>query len=78
MGSIVGGVREYAFVLLFFYVNVSGIRPWSRWSSQPLMIPTLWVLLHVGWSIPSVPPWVTASRFLAGNGEAELKPASFS
>ena len=25
-----------------------------------------------------VPPWVTASRFLAGNKEAELKPATFS
>ena len=25
-----------------------------------------------------VPPWVTASRFLAGNREAELKPTTFS
>ena len=25
-----------------------------------------------------VPPWVTASRFLAGNKEAELKPTTFS
>ena len=25
-----------------------------------------------------VPPWVTASHFLAGNREAELKPATFS
>ena len=25
-----------------------------------------------------VPPWLTASRFLAGNTEAELKPTTFS
>ena len=25
-----------------------------------------------------VPPWVSASRFLAGNREAELKPTTFS
>ena len=28
-----------------------------------------WVL-HVSWSIPMVPPWVTASRFLVRNTEA--------
>ena len=31
------------------------------------------VLLRVRWSIPLVLPWVTASHFLTGNGEAVLK-----
>ena len=69
LGSIVGGARGPAIVLFLFYKNVSGIRPWSRLSSQPLTIPAPWVILHVGWTIPLVPPWVTASRFLAGNRE---------
>ena len=50
----------------------------SRLSSLPLMIPPPWVLLRVRWSVPLVPPEVTASHFLAGNREAELKPTTFS
>ena len=61
-----------------FYVNVSGMCPRSRLNSQPLTIPAPWVLLHIGWSITMVPPGVTASRFLAGNREAELKSNTFS
>ena len=36
---------------------------------------------QVVWSVPLgsiVPPWVTASLFLAGKREAELKPTTFS
>ena len=47
-------------------------------SSQPLTIPAPQVFLRVGWSILLVPPWVTASRFLAGNRVAELQPTTFS
>ena len=67
------GIRGARLVLFLFHVNVSEMHPRSRLSSQPLTIPTPWVLLHVGWSIPLVLPWVTASRFLVGNREAELK-----
>ena len=42
------------------------MRPRSRLSSHP------W------WSIPLVAPWVIASRILAENREAELKPTTFS
>ena len=65
-------------VLFLFYVSVSGMRPRSRLSSQPLPKPTPWLYLHVGSSILMVPPWVTASYFLAGNREADLKPTIFS
>ena len=47
-------------------------------TSQPLTMPAPLVFLHVRWSIPLVPPWVTAFRFLVGNGEAELKPITSS
>ena len=67
-----------ALVLFLFYVNVTGMRPRSRLSSQPLEIPASWVLLQVWWSIPLVPPWITASRFLAENRVAVLKPTTFS
>ena len=49
----------------------------SRLSSQPFMVLPPWVFLHVGWSIPLVPPFVTASSLLAWNREAELKPTTF-
>ena len=68
-------------MLFLPYVNVSRMLPRSRLSSQPLTLPAPWVLLHVRWSIPPgymVPSWVTASRFLAGNTDAELKPTTFS
>ena len=68
------GTRRPALVLFLFYVNVSGMRLWSRFSSQPLRIQGPWFLLHVGWSIPLITPWVTTSRFLAGNREFDLKP----
>ena len=42
------------------------------------MIPANWVLLRFGWSFPLIPPWATASRFLAGNRDAELKSTPFS
>ena len=41
------GVKGPALVLFLFYVNVSGMRPRSRLSSQPLTIPAPWVLLRV-------------------------------
>ena len=63
---------------LLFYVNVSGMRPWSRRSSQPLMIPVPWVILRVGGSIPVVSTLVIASHFLVWNREAELKTTTFS
>ena len=72
------GGRGPALLSFLFYVNVSGMRPQSRLSSQPLTIPAPWVILYVGLSIFVVPPWVTASRFLAENREVELKPTTFS
>ena len=49
------GVRGPTLVLFLFYVNVSGIRPRSRFSSRPLTIPAPWVLLRVRWFIRLVP-----------------------
>ena len=60
-------------MLLLFYTNVSGMHRLFHLFSQPLTIPVPLVLLRVRWSIPLVPPWVTASRVLVGNSEAELK-----
>ena len=34
-----GGVRRPTLLLFSFYVQVSGMRPLSHFSSQPLMIP---------------------------------------
>ena len=65
-------------MLFLFYVNVSGMSLPSRLPSQPLMMSAPWVLFRVKWSIPLVPLWMTASRFLAGNIEAELIPTAFS
>ena len=67
------GPRGTALVLFLFYVNILGMPARYRLSSQLLMLPVPWVLLRVGWSIPLVPPWMTSSRFLAGNRDAELK-----
>ena len=64
--------------LFLLYVNVSGMHPWTRFSSQPLMILAPWVFLRIWWSIPLVPLWVTASCLLVGSREAELKPNTFS
>ena len=47
-------------------------------SSQPLAILAPWIILHIGWSIPLIPPWATASHFLVGNKKAELKLNTFS
>ena len=69
-------VRE-PLILFLFYMNVFGIRPQCCLSSQHLTIPAPWVLFCDRWSITLVPPWVTASHFLAGNREAELKPTPF-
>ena len=69
-----GWVRWPSLVLFLFYVNVFGMRLRSQLSSQPSAIPVPWVLLGVGWSVPLVPAWVTASHFLVGNREAELNP----
>ena len=80
LGSIVG-VAGGPRLLFLFYVNVSGMRPWSRLPSHPLTIPAPWVLLRVRGSVPldsMVPPWVTTSCFLVENREAELKPTTFS
>ena len=51
MGWAVWGT---AFVLFLFYVNVSGMRLWSRFSSQPLTILAPWVFLCIRWSITLV------------------------
>ena len=78
LGSVVGNQGSH---VVLFYVNVSGMHPQSSLSSQPLTILAPQVLLCIRWSIPLVPlfhTWVTASRFLAGNREAELKPTTFS
>ena len=72
------GFRGQALVLFLFYMNISRLLPRSRMSSQPLEVLAPWVLLRVGSSIPLVPPWVIASRFLAWNKEAELQPTTFS
>ena len=78
LGSNVGDLGS-ALVLFLFYVNVYGMHQQSRLSPQPLTVPAPWVILRVNWSIPLVPPLVTPSRFLAGNGgEAELKLTTFS
>ena len=47
-------IRGSALVSFLFYVNVSGMRPRSRLSSQHLTISAPWVLLRVRWSIPLV------------------------
>ena len=44
-------VRGPALVLFLFYVNVSGISPLSRLSSQPLTTLAPWVLLWFPGSI---------------------------
>ena len=54
--QLLGGVRWPVLVLFLFYVKVSGMRPWSRFSSKPLTIPVPWVFLRVVWSISLVPP----------------------
>ena len=46
------GVKGPGLVLFLFYVNVTGMRPRSRLSTQPLRIPAPWVLLPVRCSIP--------------------------
>ena len=67
------GVRMSALVLFLFYAKVSGMRP------VLLVLPAFNDTGSlVGWHIPLVPPWVTASRFLAGNRETELNPITFS
>ena len=59
-------VRGPAFVLFLFYVNVTGMSPRSRLSSQPLTIPDPWEL-HVKWCIPLVkwfyPRWLPLVSF---------------
>ena len=40
------GVRDPARVLFFFLRNISGMRPRSHLSSQPLTIPAPWVFLR--------------------------------
>ena len=76
-GFICWGSRGFAIVSFLLYVNVSWIRSWSILAFKPLTLPTSWGFL---------PRWVgchsafileTASRFLAGNREAELIPTDF-
>ena len=78
LGSITSWVKGLTLVLFLFYMNISRLRPRSCLSFHRSTIPTPLVPFRVGWSIPLVPPWVTASRFLAGNREAELKLTAFS
>ena len=63
---------------LLFYFNVSGMRLRAHLSFQPLTIPPPWVIYRVGWSHQSDSTLGPASRFLAGNMEAELKPTNHS
>ena len=65
------GGQEARAVLFLFYVNVSGIRPPSRLSSQPLTVPGPSVILHIEWSIPVV-------STLGENWEGEPKASPFS
>ena len=65
-------------MLFLFYVNVSGMHLQSRFSSLSLTILAPWVPLRIWWSTSLVPPWVTATHFLAGNREAKLKAIIFS
>ena len=62
----------------WFYVNVSGTHSWSWLFSQLLMLQAPWVIFHRVVYHPSVSTLMTASHFLAGNREAELKPTTFS
>ena len=76
LGSVVGEVRGPALVLFLFYMNLSGMCPVF------LLVPAFddtgsLVILDIGWSIPVVFTLVTASYFLAGNREAELKYITF-
>ena len=66
------GIRGPALVSFSFYVNVSGMRPAFEYTSS--LGSPLRQVVHGS----MVRPWVAASRFLAGNREAELKPATFS
>ena len=66
------GVKGSA-LSIFFYANVFGMRPRSRFSSV-FEIPAPWVLLRLGRYFPLFPK---ASHFLAGNREAELKLITF-
>ena len=71
---------EPALLLFLFYVNVPGMRPQSL-LGPPTFDDTgsLGSPRQVVYSPGSmVPPWVTASRFLAKNREDELKPTTFS
>ena len=79
LGSIVGG-SGCPHSSFLFCVNVSGMRPRSCLSSQPLTTGSLdSPPRQVVYPPTSMfPPWVTASRFLAGNRETELKPTIFS
>ena len=60
LGSNVVGLSP-ALELIVIYVNLSGMRPRSRLSSQPWTIPAPWVLLRVIWSILMV-PWLHPGR----------------
>ena len=64
------GIRGTKLMLFLLYVNVSGMCPQSRLSSQSLKNRLPGFLLRVGWSIPAVPLWMTVSCFLAGNRKA--------
>ena len=69
LGSNFGGrVCVPVIVLFLFYVNVSGMPPFDHTSY--LGSPLHQVVYPPG---SMVPPWVTASHFLAGNREAELR-----
>ena len=77
LGSIIVGLRDHTRVILVLCECI--------WSA-PMILLVLPAFDDtsslgcpcVGWSIPLLPPWVTASHFLVGNREAELKPTTFS
>ena len=67
-------------MLFLVYVNVSGICLFSCFASHgtgSLDCLPCWVVYHLVYH-PLGSTLVAASHFLAGNGEAELKPTTFS
>ena len=69
-GQFLEGFRGAKFVLILFYVNVSRMYLPTFDDTGSLGFPPRRVVYPPG---SMVPPWVTGSRFLAGNRKAELK-----
>ena len=77
LGSIVWGSEAHACVILvlhkcFWNVPMVFLVLPAFDNTESLVYPPHW------WSIPLVPPWVTASDVFAGNRKAEAKLTTFS